>query len=878
MSSFKYDVSVIIPVYNTEDFIEECIESIMHQKMDKNRIQVLLINDGSTDQSDVVCKKLQKKYHNIEYIYKSNSGVSDTRNIGINKAEGKYIMLLDSDDYISKYTIKRLIRFFDKHYDEIDLVTYPIYWDREGSISLHSRYSEKNYDKGTGIYFLDEYPHLNQSTVNIIFKNEFENNPLYDTTMKLSEDQNFNTGLLMKKNKIGYVKHAKYFYRRHGSSVSQTRNNPYYCFEDIMSYNENLLYRFSKNGKAPKYIQTLVINTLGWRVKQDELLPYHYSDDKLIQAKNRIKNILNQIDNDVIIQHSNFDIFVKMYFLRWKDVKIQSVLSSKQFSIGCTQNNSFYEDNEINCYLYRTKCENNKMQLFASFCDPILEMFPIEKYIVRGKKKNGGHFQQECEINNIVPFRNTKMPTAHAYCFTYTFDPNEIKSFSFYICVNNYEYQIRINYIKYCGFIKKYRKNSINLDNYRLSYHYVFKKYFSVSKKNYLVNFINEIKSIPFYPFKNVLGILAYRRKIDTSRNIWLYSDSPGVIDNAFYQFIHDFNKNDGVERYYIVYGDTSYLDNKLTLEQKKYLIKHKSKEHKELFLKSNKLLISFSSITIYSPFKNLKWYVDKLHYELVYLQHGILHASLQRMYAKEYTQIDKFVISSNFEKNNLIKNYNYMPNDLVLSGMPRFGMEHNISTAKNKILFAPSWRQYLIGYLVDNKRMLKDEEFLNSIYFKEIYHFLHSQKLQEILEKKGLELNFQLHPIFKPYTKHFNMDDVNYVSINFEKVDLSEYNLFITDFSSYQFDFVKLVRPIVYFLPDEKEFKAGLHSYKDLDLKYEDAFGKLCLDSHTLLDEVENIVNHHFEVEEPFKSRMENFFVIDNDPCEKIYNSIKKD
>ncbi|MBM6967333.1 hypothetical protein H5998_12395, partial [Massilimicrobiota timonensis] len=119
--------------------------------------------------------------------------------------------------------------------------TYPIYWDRNGKISLHGRYSSKNYDKGTGIYDLNQYPHLNQSTVNIMFKNEFANNQLYDTTMKLSEDQNFDTALLMKKNKIGFVEKAKYFYRRHGASVSQTRNNPYYCFEDIMTYNECLL-------------------------------------------------------------------------------------------------------------------------------------------------------------------------------------------------------------------------------------------------------------------------------------------------------------------------------------------------------------------------------------------------------------------------------------------------------------------------------------------------------------------------------------------------------------------------------------------------------------------------------------------------------------
>lgn len=881
MSSFKYDVSVIIPVYNTEDFIKECIESIMHQKMDKNRIQVLLINDGSTDQSDVVCKKLQKKYHNIEYIYKSNSGVSDTRNIGIKKAEGKYIMLLDSDDYISKYTIKRLIRFFDKHYDEIDLVTYPIYWDREGSISLHSRYSEKNYDKGTGIYFLDEYPHLNQSTVNIIFKNEFENNQLYDTAMKLSEDQNFNTGLLMRKNKIGFVKNATYYYRRHGSGVSQTKNNPYYCFDDILSYNEGLLERFCKNGIIPKYVQTLVVNTFGWRVKSDELLPYHYENEELVQAKNRISSVLKKIDNDVILNHSNCDDFIKLYFLKLKEENINYSINERGFQILTEKNELISESDRIDCYLYRNRINDNEITMFASFASPILEKYPIYEYIIEGKMSNGKKFSevQPLKLSNVA-FRNSKMPTAHTFCFTYKFNPNQIREFRFYVEINGFKLLFNPIYIRFSGFVKKYKRNSISLSNYRLSYHDFTKKGFTVKKDIFMKDFMQEMKSIPFYPFKRMPRIMQYRFIAkNKKRKIWLYSDSAGVIDNGYYQFIHDFDKNDGIERYYIVDGDQSYLNEKLTSEQKKYVVQFKSDKHKLLFLQAQKIFISFSSFSIYSPFKNISWYSDLLDYELVYLQHGILHASLQRMYAKEFTEIDKFIISSNFEKNNLINNYDYSIEDLIFSGMPRMSLQSNQKIIeKNKIIFAPSWRQYLIGQLVNNRRVLKDEEFVSSDFFKKINSFLHSENLQKLLEENNLELEFKLHPIFKEYRRHFNVDDLARVDINFDKIVLEEYKIFITDFSSYQFDFIKLNRPIIYFLPDEKEFKAGIHSYKSLDLKYEDAFGKLCLDSEELINELEKIIKNNYIVEEPYKSRMENFFVVDSDPCEKIYSLVKND
>lgn len=876
MNNFKYDVTVVVPVYNSQDYIEECVLSIQNQTLNSARIETLLINDGSVDGSGEICERLSKQFKEVKYIYKENSGVSDTRNVGIKQALGKYIMLLDSDDYLSEETIENLVRFFDNHYNEIDLVTYPIYWDRNGKKSLHNRYSEKKYDKGTGIYDLEEYPYLNQSTVNIIFKNEFEKNNLYDVSMKLSEDQNFNTCMLMRKNKIGFVQEAIYYYRRYGGGVSQTRNNPYYCFDDIMSYNESLLTRFTLNGKTPKYVQTLIINTFAWRVKSDQLLPYYLEGQEFEKAKERIFNILKCIDDEVIIKYADCDEYIKLYFLKNKGTDLEYAIKEDSFNIWTKNGTEFCSDEKVKIYLYKNRIHKNIITMFASFASPLLELCPIQQYCIEGKLKDGTKFGGNFDIKaSKLPFRNSKMKTASEYPFTFSFDAEEVKSFSIYVFVDGKKIAVNPVYIKYSGFIERFKRRAIPLGEYWLKNN---ENTFNVSKANIFKELTKEMGSMIHYPKKQLLGILSYRHLAKMNkRTIWLYYDSPGVIDNGYYQFIHDFEKNDGIERYYVVDGDTAFLENKLTDEQKKYLVKHKSKQHKILFLQSKKIFVSFCSFSIYSPFGNLSWYMDLLQYELIYLQHGILHASLQTMYGKEYTEIDKFIISSEFEKNNLIENYDYSPEDLLMSGMPRMAQKEESVQVKNKILFAPSWRQYLIGQLVDNKRVLLDEQFLNSDYFKEINTFLHSKELQKLLEENDLELDFKLHPIFKQYKKHFEVENVPRVDINFEKTILGEYKIFITDFSSYQFDYVKLVRPIVYFLPDPVEMRAGIHSYRSLDLKYEDAFGELCLTSEKLLEQLEDIINNGFNVREPFKSRMENFFNIDSDPCEKIYQEMIK-
>lgn len=90
--------SVIIPVYNSEKTIKRCIESITSQK--RTDVEIIIINDGSTDMSEGFCKNLQNEYNNIVYIHKENGGVSSARNSGLSVARGKYVMFVDSDDYV----------------------------------------------------------------------------------------------------------------------------------------------------------------------------------------------------------------------------------------------------------------------------------------------------------------------------------------------------------------------------------------------------------------------------------------------------------------------------------------------------------------------------------------------------------------------------------------------------------------------------------------------------------------------------------------------------------------------------------------------------------------------------------------------------------
>ena len=115
-------VSVIIPVYNTEKYLEACVCSVLGQSYEN--FEVILINDGSTDQSVEICKKFEKKSEKIRFFSQENKGVSAARNVGIHYAKGQYLFFMDSDDVIHRDTLQALYCIIKKEKVEMAVAKY----------------------------------------------------------------------------------------------------------------------------------------------------------------------------------------------------------------------------------------------------------------------------------------------------------------------------------------------------------------------------------------------------------------------------------------------------------------------------------------------------------------------------------------------------------------------------------------------------------------------------------------------------------------------------------------------------------------------------------------------------------------------------------
>lgn len=120
--SYKIKLSIIVPVYNVADYLPKCLESLLAQDLPQNEYEIIVVNDGSTDNSRDIAQQYADKYANITLINQSNKGLSGARNTGIANAKGEYVQFVDSDDYLEENVLSGLIQQVEE--DNLDVVRF----------------------------------------------------------------------------------------------------------------------------------------------------------------------------------------------------------------------------------------------------------------------------------------------------------------------------------------------------------------------------------------------------------------------------------------------------------------------------------------------------------------------------------------------------------------------------------------------------------------------------------------------------------------------------------------------------------------------------------------------------------------------------------
>lgn len=216
-------VSIIVPVYNAEIFLNKCIDSILTQTY--RNIELLLIDDESKDNSGKICDEYASLDKRVRVIHKVNTGVAATRNIGLEEATGEYISFVDSDDYIAPNMLEVLVSKACEYDSDIVMCKYFI--DRSGEISCSSMRYEEVYDGEEKIkngllylYYTDYHNGLYSLWNKLIKKSVYSTNSIsFDSTLKRGEDAWFVFQCLKHCSRIDFIPEPLYYYYQNESSI-----------------------------------------------------------------------------------------------------------------------------------------------------------------------------------------------------------------------------------------------------------------------------------------------------------------------------------------------------------------------------------------------------------------------------------------------------------------------------------------------------------------------------------------------------------------------------------------------------------------------------------------------------------------------------------
>lgn len=316
------NVSIIMPVYNKEKYLEKSIKSILNQTY-KN-FELIIINDGSTDNSSCICHKFAQEDRRIKVIDIENNGVSNARNIGIKNANGQYIQFIDADDYIDKDMLEDLVNLSEKY--NIDIIITAI-----KKIDLKSNENKEISLPYSGLKSIDDmmenFAQVQKETgvygcVSNKFIRKFiidDHNLKFDEKLWLAEDLDFYLELYKYITNVYFCNKAYYYYvqeAENSSTTSDKKQDYIQQAEIIIKEKEMLDYKNTLNKNNLEVVNSVITNFIMSYIHQQFNYEYHQFIKDLDAIINNHK-FMNSIDYNCSNKFTN-----KVMKLLLKDKKI----------------------------------------------------------------------------------------------------------------------------------------------------------------------------------------------------------------------------------------------------------------------------------------------------------------------------------------------------------------------------------------------------------------------------------------------------------------------------------------------------------------------------------------------------------------------------
>lgn len=334
-------VSFIIAIYNVEQYIEKCVKSVLNQKY--KEIEVILIDDGSTDESGNICDALKKADGRIQVVHQMNRGVSVARNEGIKMAKGEWLCFVDGDDVVSPYLVEMYLPYLNNEYDVCFIKHKETLNGDMSNICFAREIKEQmKFEKEDFVEFQKatfnrdikgryDYHLIKLATPCKLYRRSFivENKITFPEGIPSGEDSVFNLQVYQNARRGIYIDSCVYFHRIWGNSVSQKYT---YEIEKDFSKLHDVLEKWILTTESPKdYYQALLQRKM-WSLGFCCILKYCHPENPS-NYNERKKEFYSVIENDYkeVVEKVKLDDFriekkVLFYFIKKKNFKAIEIL------------------------------------------------------------------------------------------------------------------------------------------------------------------------------------------------------------------------------------------------------------------------------------------------------------------------------------------------------------------------------------------------------------------------------------------------------------------------------------------------------------------------------------------------------------------------
>lgn len=287
-------LSIIIPVFNTELYLEECLESILNQGL--NSYEILIINDGSTDSSKDIILEYTDRYPFIKYFEQENSGQGTARNVGIDNSIGKYIYFMDSDDFLAQGKLKEMLtNIIELDYELLFFEGESFLHENPDKLITDFNYKKKNnYGQfDTGEELLVAFSMNNELIISpclyITKASVIKNNKLYFPEKIKHEDEFFTVTLLLYAKKCSHMNETVFLRRiRNNSTMTNTNKIPSFIgYSKVLYYFDDIYEKFPFSSEKGKQ---------AYKRKMQQLTKAAYRAYSQIEEKSKVKDASEELN------------------------------------------------------------------------------------------------------------------------------------------------------------------------------------------------------------------------------------------------------------------------------------------------------------------------------------------------------------------------------------------------------------------------------------------------------------------------------------------------------------------------------------------------------------------------------------------------------